>query len=280
MQKHDEMPQILSSVGQDHAWPLVSPAGPATDTTRELAQGCTSVPLLDYHCNISVEHAYLHMENPKVASTSTLRVLQYQENQALAAKMDNPHARDQSPLRRLSSFDEEQQNYFLNSPDIYRFAFVRNPFGRLLSAYLSKIAKPLLPKAEILAVLNGTSVDKVADLTQSVDFPTFVDVVCSQDLLSMNPHWNNQVMQLICDRVKYNKIGKFENLAEDFTEVCSRIFTGQPQALTQSANKTGAINKILEYYNEGLVNKVYQKYYEDFNAFEYPDSIAAMVKVA
>jgi hypothetical protein len=279
MPADNQVQLVPLAVDEDEPW-IVSPAGPETDTLGRLAEGCTTFPLLDYHCNVSEKHSYLHMENPKVASTSTLSVLQRQENHLIAAKMTNPHARDESPLSRISSFSEDRQKHFLVDPDVYRFAFVRNPFSRLLSAYLSKIAKPLAPKAEILAIINGTSVSDVTDLTQSVDFPTFVDVVCAQEQLVLNPHWNLQILQLICEKIDYQKIGKFENIEADFAEICTHIFTRKPPELTLSANWTGSTGKVFDYYDEGLIDKVYKKFYDDFHAFDYPASLVALAESA
>ena len=260
--------------------PTIAKAGLKTPTLTKLAENCVPINFLDYHCNVSLENEYFHMENPKVASTSILKRLQEQENRELAEQMPNPHERGLSPIARISSLSEVDQKNVLNDPDFYRFAFVRNPFARLLSAYISKIDRSLLPKAEILAVLKGVDAKEITDLTEPVDFPTFIDVICSQDRVRMDPHWNHQCDQLIIEKIDYHKIGRFENLESDFKEVCEKIFPGREINLTQSANKTGSTDLISEYFDEGLTSKVYQVFYDDFNAFGYSSSFGSLAKTA
>lgn len=252
---------------------VFSPPGPQTETLRTVADGCMSVELMDYHCNVSEKFSYLHMENPMVASANTLAVLQRQENHLFAAKMDNPYARDQSPISRISGLAEDRQHHFLYSPEVYRFALVRNPFDRLLAAWMLKIDRALLPKADILAIINGTSPSEVTDLGQTVDFPTFIDVVCSQDPSLMSPHWNHQTRQLLYSKIDYHKIGKYENLEADFAEICARIYSRKPTATAQVDISMESTIKLPEYYEEGLIDKVYQTFYDDFHAFEYPASL-------
>ncbi|MBX2881886.1 MAG: sulfotransferase family protein [Granulosicoccus sp.] len=258
----------------------LSPSGTESSIVGVLADGAMAVNMFDYHCNVSVDHKYLHMENPKVASTSILKVLQQQEDSQLAERMDNPHQRNQSPILRFSKLDESIQRNALTSSEYYRFAFVRNPFGRLLSAYLSKIARPLAPKAEILAIINGCKVNQVKDLKQPVDFASFIEVVCSQDPLDMNPHWNLQTLQLIVEKIDYHKIGRFENLQQDFAQVCTHIFGDRDLKITQSANQTSSEEKLTDYYDDALVKKVHQKFYDDFHAFEYSGTLHTLAQTA
>lgn len=276
----DDASRLIPLAGDEQEPKVVTPPGPVTETMQNLAQGCMCVSMLDYHCNVSERYGYLYVENPMVASTSTLSVLQRQENHLFAAKMDNPHARDQSPISRLSSLDETLQNHFLSSPEVFRFALVRNPFERLLSAWLMKIDRSLLPKAEILAIINGTTVDEVTDLQQAVEFPVFVDAVCSQDPSSMSPHWNHQTTQLLSSKIDYTKIGRYENLAADFDEICSRIFARKPPAASQIDNMAVPSGQLIEYYDDGLTEKVYQTFYDDFNAFEYPSTLVSLAASA
>ncbi len=213
------------------------------------------------------------MENPKVASTSILRVLQSKEHNTSFYEIDNPHERDNSPLPRMSSLAQIDRLRMKTSRDTYKFTFVRNPYFRLLSAYLSKISRSLQPKAEILSIIKGVDKNSITDLSEEISFAEFVDVVCSQDSFKMNAHWRCQVDQTLSNVIDYDFIGKFEQLDKDFLLVCNELFPGEKLNLPQASNKTGSATVATKYYDSQLKAKVYSKYYCDFHAFEYSESL-------
>ncbi|MEE9319342.1 MAG: sulfotransferase family 2 domain-containing protein [Granulosicoccus sp.] len=269
----DELMKLQHKSKGENVIPAPSVKFDIADQLKELSRPCMSPNQLNYYANISPNHSYLYMENPKVASTSTLRVLQQFENRPRAEQMSDAHSRDDSPLPRLSSIPAKEQVHILTSPDIFRFTFVRNPYSRLLSAYLSKIEKPLRPKSEILAIIKGVDITEINDLCEHVDFATFVDVVCSQSSINMNVHWKNQIDQTLFGKIDYSIIGKFENLLGDMQFVCNEIFSGASYSMSQSENKTNSNSKILQYYTPDIADKVYQKFYDDFHAFDYAQEL-------
>lgn len=228
-----------------------------------------SPPQFDYHANPSPKYSYLFMENPKVASTSTLKILQNHENSDVAQGMKNSHLRDESPLPRLSSLSEAEQLRFIKSGEVKRFTFVRNPYSRLLSAYLSKIDAPLRPKADILATIKGVNKSEINDLSEVVEFPKFVEIVCSQSVRQMNVHWKNQTDQILFDKLEYSFIGKFENLQADISKLEKYLFNSVSNTLEKSKNLTDADSQLTSYYTPDIADMVYQKFYNDFHAFEY-----------
>ena len=240
-----------------------------TPLLSDITAGHMSVNQFNYYTNVSMKGKYVFIENPKVASTSILKCLQEWEDLEKAQNMPNPHERHDSPIPNILDFSTKEQSIFLTSDEYFRFSFVRNPLTRVLSAYLSKIERPLNPKAEILGIIKGIKTNEVEDINEIVDFPTFVDVICSQESMHMNSHWKTQVDQIINAKIDYSFIGKFENLAADFRYVVSNIFPGQEITLCQSKNKTNSHFKYESYYTPGLVDKIYRKFYEDFYAFEY-----------
>jgi len=240
---------------------------------RVLAAPCMSVNQFNYYANISLKHNYFYMENPKVASTTTLRILQQHEDAMVAGKMANVHVRDSSPILQLSSMPVEKQIECLLENVLYKFTFVRDPYSRLLSAFLSKIEKPLPAKAEILAIIKGVDRSAIDDLSEHVDFATFVDIVCSQSSVSMNPHWKSQLDQILFNKINYTFIGKFENFRTDIKSVCARLFPGESYSFSHSANRTDSDAKLMRYYTRDLSDKVYRHFYDDFHAFEYQQHV-------
>lgn len=231
------------------------------------------IPLFDYHANPSEKHSLLFVENPKVASTSILKELQKFEIGELDKAPINTHDRNNSPFPRMSSLDTEIQCKMLFSDEIFRSTFVRNPYSRLLSAYLSKIDNSLRPKAEILGIINGVPKKEITDLTQKVSFEEFVEVVCSMDVNNMDPHWKPQVDQTLHGLIDYNFIGRFENLNEDYESMCNQVFGTHSSSLTQSKNKTGSASKLLEMYSDNVVKMVHTTFAKDFEVFGYYSDI-------
>jgi len=173
----------------------------------------------------------------------------------------------------MSVLSEYQQLQMLQSSDIFRFAFVRNPYSRLLSAYMSKIVPGLPMKAEILAAMNDVSKDNITDLSQDVTFADFVNVVCDQDTLEMNPHWNLKADQLLIDLIEYDFIGSFENLDHDMNHVSQTLFKDQA-TLSMSKNQTHSNTKLPSFYTTELSRKVYEKFFRDFEVFGYSEDIS------
>lgn len=242
-----------------------------------LAHESISPALMKYLANPSMRHSYFFMENPKVASTTILTRLQTKEVVPEMDPVENVHAREKSPIPTITSLSEIAQWRMLISDEVFRFTFVRNPYGRLLSAYLSKIDKSLRAKAEILGVINGVDKSEITDLTQPVSFQEFVDAVCVQDIDDMNPHWKPQTCITLIDAIDYHFIGRFERLHEDFGYVCNRLF-GTSATLPDSRNKTGSSSKMEQFYDTDTQQKVLQRYESDFAAFGYNDDIARVLE--
>lgn len=233
----------------------------------------------NYFANPSAKYNYLFMENPKVASTSILSALHEAEADQDFVFPENPHVRAESPIPMMKSLPEDRQVEALTGADTFRFTFVRNPFRRLVSAYLSKIDRPYRAKAEILAVLNGVSPAEITDLTQTVSFREFVEVISTMDGRSMNPHWKPQVDQVVPHLIDYDLIGRFENLADDFGTVCERVMPGKNISLSRSMNKTRSREAFDALYTPDLIKMVLDIYERDFVVFNYssnPEQIEAI----
>lgn len=248
---------------------------------------------LNYIINVSTKHDYVFVNNPKVASTSLLKRFQNSEDVQMAGQMANPHQRNLSPLSTLGSMSHEEQDRWLISGDVFRFAFARDPFSRLLSAYLSKIDKPLRgykydgtksgnlpPKAQIIKLITGKSIDESTDFSMAIDFPTFVEAVCSLDPYVMDLHWKPQCNLLMPDKINYDYVGKFENIANEMALIYERIGIENESALEYSANRTESKNKLNTYYTSELQRLVLNKYAVDFQQFDYSGSIIPMEIIA
>ena len=101
----------------------------------------------------------------------------------------------------------------------FKFAFVRNPWDRLVSCYMSKlvIAGP------------GFNMRPYGDVTlrRDMTFKEFAEAVCRIRDEESDPHFRSQHI-VICDDgpgkgILADFVGRFENLEEDFGIVAKRL---------------------------------------------------------
>jgi len=247
----------------------------------------------DYLYNISELHGYSFMNNPKVASTSILKQLQRYENSDAAKLLRSPHIRDESPLQRLSHYSADQQESLLLGTERKTFTFTRDPYSRVLSAYLSKIQKPLIgykfdpstpnvypPKGAIISISTGKPVDESTDFSIEVSFDEFVEVICSQETIDMDVHWKPQYHLLLPDLIDYSYIGRFENLNKDLDNILAVIGVEQLNSLEFSKNKTNSNSKLSTYFNQVSLRKIEDRFAEDFEHFSYDDASVDQLDVA
>lgn len=186
---------------------------------------------------ISHKYRYIFIHIPKTAGTSVERCLlnfegidrpitlnnlskKNKEHYHLDHKKNQPHA-------FFSEIDTHlRETYF-------SFAFVRNPFDRVVSEY------------------------KWCAQFNNVDFLTF---------LRMPWPGRHSLPQTEFINKDLNFIGKFENLQEDFNVICDKI--GIPQKTLPHSN-VSKHKHYTEYYNEETKELVTNKYAKDLEYFEY-----------
>ena len=90
----------------------------------------------NYLINISKTYKYVYLETPKVACSTIKRTFQKAEVTALGGEVaKNIHDKNLSPL--LSPLDiQNGLDSMFEGDEFFRFSFVRNPYSRILSAYL------------------------------------------------------------------------------------------------------------------------------------------------
>ena len=148
--------------------------------------------------------------------------------------------------------------------DYFKFAFVRNPWDRLVSCYKSKL------------VQRGTGLRMGrygnVSLRRGMAFEDFAKAVCRiPDELS-NHHFRSQHVT-VCDEgpgraVLADFVGRFENLKEDFGLVAERIGleTGLPHAGSSRSQNPPSYR---DFYDERLARMVGERYREDAALFGY-----------
>ena len=224
---------------------------------------------------------------PKVACTnwkSVLRCMAGHEDW-----LDNKLAHDKvnGGLRYLDLEGPDAE--LLSRPDIKKYTMVRDPYTRVLSAYLNKIEQRLPPKPEG----EGDHFDKIvrdidafrrsvlgSDRYPSITFEVFLLWLRdSGSWFTKDEHWAPQTKLLRQPDVDFDIVGRFENLTEDAPQIlkamgCRQQFPSQAQL---NFPPTAAESKVSYYFKDGTRRLSEQVCSRDFEIFGYSRVAGAAV---
>jgi hypothetical protein len=145
---------------------------------------------------------------------------------------------------------------------MYVFTFVRNPYDRILSAYLDKVCKH---KNNYLAINKKLG----RDLNSSISFEDFVEYLDIGGVYD-NVHWAPQY-SMLPDINYLNYIGKVEFLNQDLIYLTDILFSNSDSFVLDNyaKNPTHAKNQKETYYTQSLKSKIYELYKQDFHFLGY-----------
>jgi len=153
---------------------------------------------------------------------------------------------------RLLYFEAYDKNKY---DDYFKFAFVRNPYDRLVSSFIyikgrNDLYTPVIAKYET--------------------FDDFVEALlddANRVKIFRVPHFNTQYYFLKdrSGKVGVDFLGRFESLEHDFKVVCNKL--GMPARLPHH-NKSQH-KHFMDYYSPRLIQIVNQVYREDFENLGY-----------
>ena len=215
--------------------------------------------------HISLANKFLYVETAKVACSTIKKILIQNEydGDITIDHAEYVHFREFSPL--LNARQTGDFKKFIERKDIFKFCFVRNPYERLLSAYLDKIKQR---KGQHYAVQIQLGYGPFSD--HILTFDEFVNALIEQSPMHMDPHWRTQYYATFQNGIEYNFIGKFENFENDLKIVLDRLKIDSALYLTkEDKHATNAGSKIDDYFTSELKEKVYQKFKIDFEYFGY-----------
>jgi hypothetical protein len=148
---------------------------------------------------------------------------------------------------------------------IFTFSFVRNPYARVLSAYLDKIRRPSDQYRIEFCRAHGLNADS------EITFYDFLSRIRPVPPHELDGHWRPQADNLLLGGLDIDFIGNVEFFLSDFDVLSHQTrLTTNCYINTRGRNHcTKAELLIDEYYTEKEVLLVNEIYEEDFRAFYY-----------
>lgn len=213
---------------------------------------------LDKSAHVSTSLGLTYITNQKVACSTVKLALQ-------RAHLGDPsytppksvHHHETSPLLTWPDLTVTREVL----AQTFVFSFVRNPFGRLRSAYLNKIVMP--QKQGSFRVKAGFGYDEIPP------FREFVLAVCAQTPLKQNAHWRLQALNLSVGRITYDFIGRLETFDVDWARLRAAtgdVLPAEPETAGRVTRKKKA--ERLEFDSE-MTRAVTTAYADDFDLFGY-----------
>ena len=199
--------------------------------------------------SVSIHNAFL--QHPEVDESTDIYTHMRKVNED--SKLD-----DLADRRRVLYFSKhdssikikekiEYRNKYLDYDEYFKFAFVRNPWDRVVSWY--GYTKRL-----------------------SEDNPRSSAGLSMEDFIKKNEHvWVGRSTQYSwifddCGNSMIDFIGRFERLQEDFDIICDKIGITKQKLLHKNKSKR---KHYTEYYNEETINIVAKKFAKDIECFGY-----------
>jgi hypothetical protein len=221
--------------------------------------------LVSYVVHCSTRRSFLYVESAKVGCTSIKRFLQLAEVDGDEERLPRDvHDRDASPIPRLRQMDRGLADVMAD-PRIFKFAFVRNPYTRVLSAYLDKMVVNAYEKNRLAPKLG-------LDPTQEITLLDYLGALAVGDRLYGDIHWMPQVYLISPAHIPYDLIGRFEHFREGLEAVARRVAPELEHSLDRlrgEDHRTGAAAHVRELVNDREARLIRTLYAADFDAFAY-----------
>ena len=211
---------------------------------------------------------YCLIVNPKSAFSLVRRTLWAAEFKAGRISEPPPadgiglHAASNAIFRRI---ERERLGAELSAGP--RLTMVRNPYTRLLTCYLEKIAGNRPFKKFILYDLG-------LDHDEPISFETFVGVVCRQDSRDMDAHWAPQAFLTQARDLRYDLVGAVERIGEDMAAMLEIAGLPPHDIVGHLPDRTQTAAEVAGHYTPEIAEMVRQRYAADFALFNYSTDLA------
>ncbi len=172
----------------------------------------------------------------------------------------------------LTPFQVPSFRAIIEDPSFLKFCVFRNPFERLLSAFLDKVQQKI---ADTTSIRQTLGVDAQHDLS----FEEFIYGVSHQEYSEMDPHWRIQYLQSFAFAVPGMKIHSLSNLKGLAEDLVAHTGIEGIEITTVSPHSTSAIERLPKFLSWDLAQMIKRKFSLDFDwaktlGFEVPAALA------
>lgn len=210
----------------------------------------------------------LYVSNAKVASSSIKKSIWM--HHAPDTFDDAPHNRRASPFLHVL---DNQQNEFQAIANAETFTVVRNPFKRIRSAYLDKIA----------GNMNGDHGSEVwtsfarrfgFEGKRAPDFSTFLELITTEHPSVLDQHFAPQYLTTLMPLVKYDHIGRIEDIGATWHFLGKHGIAKQDHRPHTTTERNANVPATFGPREIELVREYYEKDFEIFGYSEDPSETA------
>lgn len=196
----------------------------------------------NYGVNISLTARWIYVETPKCACTTIKRLLAQSATRhlgpysAYAISADVHSDPAASPHVKPYQLPPPLLNECLFGNDYLRFACIRDPYERLVSAFSDKVLGRAPHAMEFLASCpDGLEVEDL--------FDRFISYVASVEDPQRDRHWRSQFELLGRGVVRYQHLLSFEHLASDW-ESLRALIPDLPAMPASSRSAGGLVDRL------------------------------------
>ena len=231
----------------------------------ELAKKHYKLELAD-NCLINHKHKIIYCPIPKNACTlfKTMMVEHSSDRERYYNSQENIHHYASS--RRDTAVALDSSDYLTN-PNYFKFAILRNPFERLVSAYLDKIVKHEIPELFAQKFIKKVQqfLKKDYDLKKSISFQEFIQYLAKTEDYDLNEHWQTQSYFLGRELLEFDYFGQFEKLDQVVKDLENKFKFTITIDVTKNHNRDDHITK---YINDITTKKYQEKYPQELRCFQ------------
>ncbi len=199
---------------------------------------------------VSTKYRFIFIHIPKTGGTS-LAEPSYQGGKGvlsgLLGENDYAQAGHIRAVGLKQRMGEQWDNYF-------KFAFVRNPWDRMVSLYHYFLQDPEKQASDIGKRIAACD--------------SFTDFCAKLDELELDAHFDEQISYLIDfqGNMLVDYVGRYETLAQDYKGICSKLAL---PVMSLPHYRQSSHHHYLQYYDDQAKNAVARRYRNDIAIFKY-----------